>query len=73
MRIRYKTVKQVFGFDKAGTGKYTVKTVTGEMLPFDNVCTQVTRICSAHRETVTRVTGSLFDVMANHLDMKHSV
>ncbi len=34
MSIRYKTVKQVSGFDKAGTGKYAVKTVTGETLPF---------------------------------------
>ncbi len=34
MRIRYKAVKQISGFDKAGTGKYTVKTVTSEMLTF---------------------------------------
>ncbi len=34
MSIRYKTVKQVSGFDKAGTGKYAVKAATGETLPF---------------------------------------
>ncbi len=34
MSIRYKTVKQVSGFDKAGTGKYAVKAVTGETLTF---------------------------------------
>ncbi len=34
MSIRYKTVKQVSGFDKAGTEKYAVKTVTSEMLTF---------------------------------------
>ena len=33
MSIRYKAVKQVSGLDKAGTGKYAVKTVTGETLP----------------------------------------
>ncbi len=33
MSIRYKAVKQVSGFDKAGTGKYAVKAVTGETLP----------------------------------------
>ncbi len=73
MSIRYKTVKQVSGSDKTGTGKYVVKTVTGETLTFDNVCTQVTRVCGAHRETVPRAIGGLFDVMANHLDRGHSV
>ncbi len=34
MSIQYKVAKQVSGFDKTGTGKYAVKTVTGEMLPF---------------------------------------
>ncbi len=34
MRIRYKAVKQISGFDKTGTGKYAVKAVTGETLPF---------------------------------------
>ncbi len=34
MSIRYKTVKQVSGFDKAGTGKYAVKAATGETLTF---------------------------------------
>ncbi len=34
MSIRYKAVKQVSGFDKTGTGKYAVKAVTGETLPF---------------------------------------
>ena len=34
MSIRYKTVKQVSGFDKAGTGKYAVKAVTGKTLTF---------------------------------------
>ncbi len=57
MSIRYKAVKQVSGFDKTGTGRYTVKTVTGEMLTFDKVCTQVTHACGAHRGTVTRATG----------------
>ena len=57
MNIRYKTIKQVSGFDKAGTGKYAVKAVTGETVTFNNVCTQVTRVCGAHRGTVTRVTS----------------
>ena len=73
MSIRYKVVKQAFGFDKTGTEKYVIKTVTGEMLTFDKVCAQVTQICGAHRGTVTQVIGGLFDVMANHLDMGHSV
>ncbi len=34
MSIRYKTVKQVSGFDKTGTAKYAVRTVTDEMLTF---------------------------------------
>ncbi len=34
MSIRYKAIKQVSGFDKAGTGKYIVKAVTGETLTF---------------------------------------
>ncbi len=72
MSIRYKAVKQVSGFDKTATGKYVVKTVTGETLTFDNVCTQATRACGAHRRTVSRAIGGLFDVMANHLDREHS-
>ncbi len=60
MSIRYKAAKQIFGFDKAGTGKYAVKAVAGETLPFDNVCTQATRIYGARRGTVTQVTGRLF-------------
>ncbi len=34
MSIRYKAVKQISGFDKTATGKYAVKTVTGETLTF---------------------------------------
>ena len=72
MSIRYKAVKQISGFDKTATGKYAVKAVTGETLTFDNVCTQVTRACGAHRGTAPQVTGGLFDVIANHLDREHS-
>ncbi len=57
MSIRYKTVKQISGFDKTATGKYTVKSATGKMLTINNVCTQETQACGAHRETVTRVTS----------------
>lgn len=73
MSIRYKVVKQAFGFDESKTEKYVVRTVTGEMLTFDKVCAQVTQVCGAHRGTVTQVIGGLFDVMVNHLDMGHSV
>jgi len=73
MSIKYKVVKKTFGFDKSGTEKYVVSTVTGEMLTFDKVCAQVTQVCGAHRGTVTQVIGGLFDVMVNHLDMGHSV
>ncbi len=54
MSIRYKAVKQVSGFSKTGTGKYAVKTVTDEMLTFNNVYTQVTQACDAHRGTVNQ-------------------
>lgn len=37
MSINYKVVKQVFGFDKTGSAKYVVRTVTGEMLTFEKV------------------------------------
>ncbi len=37
MSIRYKTVKQVSGFDKTATGKYAVKAVTGETPTFDTL------------------------------------
>ncbi len=73
MSIRYKVVKQVFGFDKTGTEKYVVKAVTGKTLTFDKVCAQVTQVCGAHRGTVSQVISGLFDVMVNHLDMGHSV
>ncbi len=57
MSIRYKAVKQVSGFDKAGTGKYTVKTMAGETLTFGNVCTQAAQACSTRCGTVPRATG----------------
>lgn len=73
MSIRYKVVKQSFGFDKTGTEKFVIKTVTGEMVSFDKVCNQVTQVCGAHRGTVSQVLGGLFDVAVNHLDMGHSI
>lgn len=69
MGIRYKVVKQSFGFDESKTEKYVLKTVMGEMLSFDKVCNQVTQVCGAHRGTVTQVLGGLFDVAVNYFDM----
>lgn len=73
MSIKYKIVKQVFGFDKTNTPKYVARMVTGEMLPFDKVCNQVTQICGVHRGLVNLIIGGLLDVMVNNLDMGHSI
>lgn len=73
MSIKYKVVKQVFGFDKTGTAKYVARTVTGDMLDFDKVRKQVAQVCGAHRGTVNLVIDGLIDVMVNNLDMGHSV
>jgi predicted histone-like DNA-binding protein len=73
MSIKYKVVKQVFGFDETKTAKYVVKPVTGEMLAFDKVRVQVVQICGVHRGTVNLVLDGLLDVMVNSLDMGHSV
>ena len=73
MSIQYKVVKQVFNFDETKTEKYVVKTVTGEMLPFDKVRKQVCQITGSHRGTVNLVIDGLLDVLVNNLDMGHSV
>lgn len=73
MSIKYKVVKQVFGFDKTRTEKFVVRPVTGEMLTYDKVCNQVCQITGIHRGIVTVVIGGLLDVMVNNLDMGHSV
>lgn len=73
MSIRYKVVKQAFGFDKSKTPKYVVRPVTGEMVNFNQVRKQVTQICGAHRGTVNLVIDALLDVLQNHLEMSHSV
>ena len=73
MSIKYKVVKQVFGFDKTGETKYVVKPVAGETLTFDKVRTQVVQICGAHRGVVNQVIAGLIDVMVNNLDMGHGV
>ncbi len=70
MSIRYKTVKQVSGFDKAGTGKYAVKTVTGETLPFGTLCPglrtraedseKIANISAVYRRKMNFMPGSMF-------------
>jgi len=73
MGIRYKVVKQVFGFDKTNTPRYVVRPVISGVLTFDKVRTQVMQICGAHRGTVNLVIDGLIDVMINNLEMGHSV
>lgn len=73
MSVKYKIVKQVFGFDESKTPRYVAKSVTGEMLPFDKVRAQVAQVCGAHRGTVNLVIDGLLDVLVNNLDMGHSV
>lgn len=73
MSIKYKVVKQVFGFDKSKTPQYVVKTVTSGVVDFNKVRSQVTQICGAHRGTVNLVIDGLIDVMVNNLDMGHSI
>lgn len=73
MSIKYKVVKQVFGFDDTKTPHYVVKPVSTGVLDFDKVRNQVTQICGIHRGTVNVVLDGLIDVMINNLDMGHSV
>ncbi|NDV83246.1 DNA-binding protein [Bacteroides sp. 51] len=73
MSIKYKVVKQVFGYDKTKTVKYVAKSVTGEMLTFDKVRKQTAEICGMHRGVTNLVLDGLLDVLVNNLDMGHSV
>lgn len=73
MSIKYKVVKQVFGFDETKTPRYVVKPVTSGVLTFNKVRSQVTQICGIHRGTVNLVIDGLLDVMVNNLDMGHSI
>jgi len=73
MAIKYKVVKQVFGFDETKTPHYVVKPVSTGVLEFNNVRSQVTQICGAHRGTVNLVIDGLIDVMVNNLEMGHSI
>ncbi|WP_163173682.1 DNA-binding protein [Bacteroides sp. 51] len=71
--MKYKIVKQVFGYDKTNTVKYVAKSVTGEMLTFDKVRKQTAEICGTHRGTTNLILEGLLDVLVNNLDMGHSV
>ena len=73
MSIKYKIVKQIFGYDTTRTVKYVAKSVTGEMLTFDKVRKQTAEICGIHRGTTNLVLDGLLDVLVNNLDMGHSV
>lgn len=73
MAIKFKVVKQAFGFDKEKTEKYVLRVVNGEVLEFDKLCNQVTQMCGAHRGTVKQVIGGMFDVMAVHIDMGNGI
>jgi predicted histone-like DNA-binding protein len=73
MSIKYKVVKQVFGFDEAKKPRYVVKPVVTGVLTFDRVRSQVMQICGAHRGTVNQVIDGLIDVMINNLEMGHSI
>ncbi|MDR2968367.1 MAG: HU family DNA-binding protein [Tannerellaceae bacterium] len=73
MSIKYKVVKQTFGFDKTKKPHYVVKPVTTGVLTFDRVRAQVMQVCGAHRGTVNQVIDGLIDVMINNLEMGHSV
>ena len=73
MSIKYKIVKQVFGYDKTNTVKYVARSVTGEMLTFDKVRKQTAEICGTHRGITNLVLDGLLDVLVNNLDMGHSV
>lgn len=73
MSLKYKVVKQVFGFDETKTPRYVVKPVNTGVLDFDKVRAQVTQICGLHRGLVNVVIDGLLDVMVNNLDMGHSV
>lgn len=73
MSIRYKVVKQIFGYDKTKTVKYVAKPVTGEMLTFDKVRKQTAEICGTHRGITNLILDGLLDVLVNNLDMGHSV
>ncbi len=69
MSIRYKAVKQVSGFDKTGTGKYAVRTVTGETMPFGTLrpglgtCAQdseqTANALAVYRRTMNFMPGSM--------------
>ncbi len=73
MSIKYKVVKQVFGFDQSKTPQYVAKAVPGQKLSFDKVCIQVAQICGVHRSMSTVIISGLFDVLVNNLDMGHSI
>lgn len=73
MSIKYKVVKQIFGFDKTKTPQYVVKTVSTGIVDFNKVRSQVTQVSGAHRGMVNLVIDGLIDVMVNNLDMGHSI
>lgn len=73
MNIQYKVVKQTFGYDPEKTNRYVVKSVTGQRVPFDQVCLQLAQICGIHRCMATLIVGTLLDVLVNSIEMGHSV
>ena len=70
MSIRYRVVKQVSGFDRTGTGKYAVKTVTGETLTFSTLgpglrtrvpdSEKIAHVSAIYRRKMNFMPGSMF-------------
>ncbi len=70
MSIQYKVAKQVSGFDKTGTGKYAVKTATGETLTFGTLrpglrthaqnSERTVNALASYRRTMNFIPGSMF-------------
>lgn len=73
MSIRYKVVKQVFGFDPDKKEKYVARSVTGELVTSDKLRDRVTQVTGLHRGVVNHVIDGVLDSAVDYLELGHSV
>lgn len=73
MSIKYKVVKQVFGFDTEKKEKYVARAVTGELVTGDKLRNRVTQVTGLHRGVVNHVIDGVLDSAVDYLELGHSV
>lgn len=73
MAFNYEVKKRVFGFDESKTEKYVAQMKTLGLIPFGDLCDEVTKIGMAPRGVVKMVLDGLIDTLNMNINKGFSV